>query len=205
MDEAGARARIARNKAPEAVREAEARVAELRAGMDEATAADDMNKAAELKERMQAAEIALGEARAAWTAELDASPIVIDVPQIADIVSVTSGVPVSSLTEDESRRLLACESALKTRIIGQDEAVAAVAKAIRRSRSPLKDPRRPEMCIRDRASTSASLCPSSPLLCGISTPPIMQRRPSTNRCTSYPCPMRRFDAMRPPVPTVCTG
>ncbi len=143
MDEAGARARIARNKAPEAVREAEARVAELRAGMDEATAADDMNKAAELKERMQAAEIALGEARAAWTAELDASPIVIDVPQIADIVSVTSGVPVSSLTEDESRRLLACESALKTRIIGQDEAVAAVAKAIRRSRSPLKDPRRP--------------------------------------------------------------
>ena len=61
MDEAGARARIARNKAPEAVREAEARVAELRAGMDEATAADDMNKAAELKERMQAAEIALGE------------------------------------------------------------------------------------------------------------------------------------------------
>ena len=58
MDEAGARARIARNKAPEAVREAEARVAELRAGMDEATAADDMNKAAELKERMQAAEIA---------------------------------------------------------------------------------------------------------------------------------------------------
>ena len=143
MDEAGARARIARNKAPEAVREAEARVAELKAGMEEATAADDMNKAAELKEGMQSAEIALGEARAAWTAELDASPIVIDVPQIADIVSVTSGVPVSSLTEDESRRLLACESALKTRIIGQDEAVAAVAKAIRRSRSPLKDPRRP--------------------------------------------------------------
>ena len=56
---------------------------------------------------------------------------------------MTSGVPVSSLTEDESRRLLACESTLKTRIIGQDEAVAAVAKAIRRSRSPLKDPRRP--------------------------------------------------------------
>ena len=52
-------------------------------------------------------------------------------------------MPVSSLTEDESRRLLQCESVLKTRIIGQDEAVQAVAKAIRRSRSPLKDPRRP--------------------------------------------------------------
>ena len=143
MDEAGARARIARNKTPEAVREAEAHVAELKAGMDAATEADDMNRAAELKEQMQAAEITLGEARAAWTAELEASPVVIDVPQIADIVSVASGVPVSSLTEDESRRLLACESVLKTRIIGQDEAVSAVAKAIRRSRSPLKDPRRP--------------------------------------------------------------
>ena len=143
MDEAGARARIARNKTPEAVREAEAHVAELKAGMDAATEADDMNRAAELKEQMHAAEITLGEARAAWTVELEASPVVIDVPQIADIVSVASGVPVSSLTEDESRRLLACESALKTRIIGQDEAVSAVAKAIRRSRSPLKDPRRP--------------------------------------------------------------
>ena len=143
MDEAGARARIAANKAPEPVRAAEAKVRELASAMEEATTADDMNRAAELKEQEKAAEIELGEARAAWTAEMDASPLVIDVPQIADIVSVTSGVPVSSLTEDESRRLLACESVLKGRIIGQDEAVDAVAKAIRRSRSPLKDPRRP--------------------------------------------------------------
>ena len=121
IDEAGARARIAKNRAPEAVRAAETH----------------------LTEQSHAAEIALSEARAAWNAEMDASPIVIDVPQIADIVSATSGVPVSSLTEDESRRLLACEDVLKTRIIGQDEAVHAVAKAIRRSRSPLKDPRRP--------------------------------------------------------------
>ena len=143
MDETGARARIAANKAPEPVREAETKLRELQTAVEEATASDDMNKAAELKEEAKSAEIALGEARAAWTAEMDASPLVIDVPQIADIVSVTSGVPVSSLTEDESRRLLECESALKGRIIGQDEAVDAVAKAIRRSRSPLKDPRRP--------------------------------------------------------------
>ena len=143
MDEAGARARIAKNRAPESVRAAEAHVAELAAAAEEATDADDMNRAAELKEQEKAAEIALSEARAAWTAEMDASPLVIDVAEIADIVSATSGVPVSSLTEDESRRLLNCENVLKTRIIGQDEAVAAVAKAIRRSRSPLKDPRRP--------------------------------------------------------------
>ena len=143
IDEAGARARIAHNLAPEPVRAAERKVAELKAAAEEATSSDDMNRAAELTEQAKAAEIELGEARAAWTAEMDASPLAIDVPQIADIVSVTSGVPVSSLTEDESRRLLQCESVLKTRIIGQDEAIEAVSKAIRRSRSPLKDPRRP--------------------------------------------------------------
>ena len=143
IDEAGARARIAANRAPEPVREAEHRIEELKAAAQEATESDDMNKAAEITEQQKAAEIELAEAKAAWTAELDASPLTIDVSQIADIVSVTSGVPVSSLTESESRRLLQAESVLKTRIIGQDEAVEAVAKAVRRSRSPLKDPRRP--------------------------------------------------------------
>ena len=143
IDEAGARARIAANRAPEPVREAEHRVEELKAAAQEATENDDMNKAAEITEQQKTAEIELAEAKAAWTAELDASPLTIDVSQIADIVSVTSGVPVSSLTESESRRLLQAESVLKTRIIGQDEAVEAVAKAVRRSRSPLKDPRRP--------------------------------------------------------------
>ena len=143
MDEAGARARIAANRAPQPVRDAEQRVAELKAAFDEATAGDDMNRAAELKAECEKAEEELQQARAAWTAEMEASPIVIDAARIADIVSISSGVPVSSLTEDESRRLLACEDVLKTRIIGQDEAVRAVAKAIRRSRSPLKDPRRP--------------------------------------------------------------
>ena len=143
IDEAGARARIAANRAPQAVRDAEKRVAELSDAVEAASNDDDMNRAAELKQDQQAAEIALGEARAAWNAQMDADPLVIDTAQIADIVSITSGVPVSSLTESESRRLLQCESVLKTRIIGQDEAVSAVAKAIRRSRSPLKDPRRP--------------------------------------------------------------
>ena len=143
IDEAGARARIAANRAPQSVRDAEKRVRELGRAVDEATEADDMNRAAEIKQEQQSAEIALSEARAAWTAQMDADPLTIDVAQIADIVSVASGVPVSSLTESESRRLLQCEDVLKTRIIGQDEAVHAVAKAIRRSRSPLKDPRRP--------------------------------------------------------------
>ena len=130
IDEAGARARIAANRAPEPVREAEHRVEELKAAAQEATESDDMNKAAEITEQQKAAEIELAEAKAAWTAELDASPLTIDVSQIADIVSVTSGVPVSSLTESESRRLLQTESVLKTRIIGQDEAKVALSVAV---------------------------------------------------------------------------
>lgn len=143
IDEAGARARIAANRAPEPVRAAERQLAQLKEEVESATEGDDLNRAAELKEQQRSAEIALSEARAAWNAEMDASPLTIDAPQIADIVSVISGVPVSALTESESRRLLGAESALKSRVIGQDEAVEAVAKAIRRSRSPLKDPRRP--------------------------------------------------------------
>ncbi len=143
IDEAGARARIRANHAPESVRAAQKAVADLAEKVDAAAQADDMNKAAELKDEQKQAETALAEAKAAWTSEQEAKPLVIDTRDIADIVSVASGVPVSSLTEDESRRLLTCESVLKERVVGQDEAVAAVAKAIRRSRSPLKDPRRP--------------------------------------------------------------
>ncbi len=143
IDEAGARARIRANRAPEDVRAAQQAVAQLEEQVEAAAAADDMNKAAELKDEQKAAEAELAKVKDAWAAEQKAKPLVIDVREIADIVSVASGVPVSALTEDESRRLLTCENVLKERVVGQDEAVAAVARAIRRSRSPLKDPRRP--------------------------------------------------------------
>ena len=168
IDESGARARIARNRAPEPVREAEARLGELKAAADEAAENDDMNRAAELKEQEKQAEIELSEARAAWNAQMDAAPIVIDVPQIADIVSVASGVPVSSLTEDESRRLLNCENVLKARIIGQDEAVHAVPAVRSSSWAPRAQARpswrrpSPNTCLAARTRSSASICLSSP-------------------------------------------
>ncbi|QWT17920.1 ATP-dependent Clp protease ATP-binding subunit [Collinsella sp. zg1085] len=143
IDEAGARARIAANKAPAEVRAAERHVKEIAAQLEAANKDKDAERTDELTAEQKQAKLDLDEARARWNADMEKHPLIIDVSEIADIVSATSGVPVSSLTEDESRRLLACEDMLKTRIIGQDEAVAAVAKAIRRSRSPLKDPRRP--------------------------------------------------------------
>ena len=69
--------------------------------------------------------------------------VTVDEEDIADVVSSMTGVPVSSLTEAEASKLLRCEDVLHQRVVGQDEAVTKVAKAIRRSRSPLKDPRRP--------------------------------------------------------------
>ena len=74
---------------------------------------------------------------------MDANVVTVGEQDIADVVSDITGVPVSNLTEAEASKLLRCEDALHQRVIGQDEAVSAVSRAIRRSRSPLKDPRRP--------------------------------------------------------------
>ncbi len=81
-----------------------------------------------------------------WYSDSEAEPIVVDEESIAEVVSSATGIPVTRLTADESRRLLELESELKKRVIGQDEAVETVADAIRRGRAGLKDPSRPMGC-----------------------------------------------------------
>lgn len=81
-----------------------------------------------------------------WYSDSEATPVVITAENIAEVVSVATGIPVTRLTDSESKRLLTLEDELKKRVIGQDEAVNAVADAIRRSRSGLKDPARPMGC-----------------------------------------------------------
>lgn len=81
-----------------------------------------------------------------WYSDSEAKPVVITAENIAEVVSVATGIPVTRLTDSESKRLLTLEDELKKRVIGQDEAVNAVADAIRRSRSGLKDPARPMGC-----------------------------------------------------------
>ena len=78
-----------------------------------------------------------------WQSEREGSDLVVGENEIAEIVTAWTGIPVSRLAEEESERLLHLEDILKSRIIGQDEAVSAVARAIRRGRMGLKDPRRP--------------------------------------------------------------
>ena len=143
LDEAGARMRIKRMTAPAGLREVDDRISEVRKEKEAAIDAQDFEKAAGLRDT----ERKLGEERAEkekkWrTGELEDIAEVGE-EQIADVLANWTGIPVFKLTESESSRLLNMEDELHQRIIGQDEAVKAVSRAIRRTRAGLKDPKRP--------------------------------------------------------------
>ncbi|MGV0383346.1 ATP-dependent Clp protease ATP-binding subunit [Corynebacterium sp. 22_2729] len=143
IDEAGARMRIKRMTAPKSIQEVDDKIAEVRRKKEAAIDEQDFEKAAALRDD----ERKLGEERAekekAWRAgELDEVAEVGE-EQIAEVMGTWTGIPVFKLTEEESTRLLHMEDELHKRIIGQDDAVKAVSRAIRRTRAGLKDPKRP--------------------------------------------------------------
>ena len=143
LDEAGARMRIKRMTAPEGLREVDDRIAEVRREKEAAIDAQDFEKAAGLRDK----ERKLGEERAEkekqWRSGDLEEIAEVGEEQIAEVLAHWTGIPVLKLTEKESSRLLHMEDELHKRIIGQDEAVKAVSRAIRRTRAGLKDPRRP--------------------------------------------------------------
>ena len=143
LDEAGARMRIKRMTAPEGLREVDDRIAEVRKDKEAAIDAQDFEKAAGLRDK----ERKLGEERATkekqWRSGDLEEIAEVGEDQIAEVLANWTGIPVLKLTEKESSRLLHMEEELHKRIIGQDEAVRAVSRAIRRTRAGLKDPRRP--------------------------------------------------------------
>ncbi|MGJ4152127.1 ATP-dependent Clp protease ATP-binding subunit [Corynebacterium macclintockiae] len=143
IDEAGARMRIKRMTAPKSIQDVDDKIAEVRRKKEAAIDDQDFEKAAALRDD----ERKLGEERAekekAWRAgELDEVAEVGE-EQIAEVMGTWTGIPVFKLTEEESTRLLHMEDELHKRIIGQDDAVKAVSRAIRRTRAGLKDPKRP--------------------------------------------------------------
>ncbi|STC68838.1 ATP-dependent Clp protease ATP-binding subunit [Corynebacterium pilosum] len=143
LDEAGARMRIKRMTAPEGLREVDDRIADVRREKEAAIDAQDFEKAAGLRDT----ERKLGEERAEkekqWRAGDLEEIAEVGEDQIADVLAAWTGIPVFKLTEKESSRLLNMEDELHKRIIGQDDAVKAVSRAIRRTRAGLKDPKRP--------------------------------------------------------------
>ncbi|HIT44851.1 MAG TPA: ATP-dependent Clp protease ATP-binding subunit [Candidatus Aphodovivens excrementavium] len=143
IDEAGARMRIRNMTLPKELRDLDDQLRHTRSEKDAAIAAQDFERAAQLRDEETKLKDQRDEAQKNWEDKAQKTVQQIDIEQIADVVSMTTGVPVSNLTEAETEKLLRMESVLHERVIGQNEAVTALSKAIRRSRSGLKDPRRP--------------------------------------------------------------
>ena len=143
IDEAGARMRIRNMILPEEVQKIDDDLRKLRGEKDNAISAQDFETAAKLRDKEEALRTQRKEALATWEKTANKKVNEVAVEDVADVVSMTTGVPVSNLTEAETEKLLRMESVLHERVIGQDEAVVALSKAIRRSRSGLKDPKRP--------------------------------------------------------------
>ncbi|PJM72754.1 ATP-dependent Clp protease ATP-binding subunit ClpC [Bifidobacterium primatium] len=143
IDEAGARLRIKRLTAPPELKEIDAKVAKVSAEKDKAIKDQDFEKAAELRDRQEKLESERKEKEKAWReGESDVS-MTVDEDVIAQVISSTTGIPVFKLTQAESKKLLNMEKELHKRIIGQDDAVTALSRSIRRARVGLKDPKRP--------------------------------------------------------------
>ena len=143
LDEAGARMRIRNMTLPPAIREIEDDLRRCKSQKEEAIAAQDFERAAALRDEENQLKEKRAAAQKEWEEESQRSVQEVTLQDIADVVSMTTGVPVSNLTEAETEKLLRMESVLHERIVGQEEAVTALSKAIRRSRSGLKDPKRP--------------------------------------------------------------
>ncbi len=143
IDEAGARMRIRRMTAPPDLREFDEKIAAARREKESAIDAQDFEKAASLRDTEKQLLSQKSEREKQWRAgDLDVVAEVDD-EQIAEVLGNWTGIPVFKLTEEETTRLLRMEDEIHKRIIGQNEAVAAVSKAIRRTRAGLKDPKRP--------------------------------------------------------------
>ncbi|MFS0675076.1 ATP-dependent protease ATP-binding subunit ClpC [Ornithinibacillus sp. 179-J 7C1 HS] len=143
IDEAGSKVRLRSYTVPPNLKDLEQKLEEVRKEKDAAVQSQEFEKAASLRDSEQRLREQLETTKNEWKEKQGQEDSQVTVEDIASIVSIWTGVPVSKLTKDESERLLNLEDVLHDRVIGQGEAVKAVSKAIRRARAGLKDPKRP--------------------------------------------------------------
>lgn len=143
IDEAASRIRIKSLTAPPDVKELEDKIAAVRKEKEAAITVQEYEKAAKLRDDEKKLTDELNETRENWSKNNASSEAVVTESEIAEIISMWTGVPVKAIEETESERLLKLEEILHERVVGQSEAVVAVSKAIRRGRVGLKDPKRP--------------------------------------------------------------
>ncbi|AXT83853.1 NDP-hexose 4-ketoreductase [Aeromicrobium sp. A1-2] len=143
VDEAGARLRIRRMATPPELKEFDEKISDVRRRKEGAIDAQDFEAAAALRDEEKKLINAKGEREKAWkSGDLD-TVAVVDEQLIAEVLAKATGIPVGQLSEAESSRLLNMEEELHKRVIGQDQAIKALSRAIRRTRAGLKDPKRP--------------------------------------------------------------
>ncbi|MGE5718864.1 MAG: ATP-dependent Clp protease ATP-binding subunit, partial [Nocardioidaceae bacterium] len=143
IDEAGSRLRIRRMTAPPDLREFDDKIADVRRRKEGAIDSQDFEAAASLRDEEKKLILAKSEREKQWKAgDMDVVAEV-DEELIAEVLAVATGIPIVKLSEEESTRLLKMEDELHKRVIGQEEAVRALSRAIRRTRAGLKDPKRP--------------------------------------------------------------
>jgi ATP-dependent Clp protease ATP-binding subunit ClpC len=143
IDEAGSRLRIRRMTAPPDLREYDEKIANVRREKEGAIDAQDFEAAANLRDEEKKLIAAKNERERQWKAgDMDVIAEV-DEELIAEVLAIATGIPIIKLTEEESGRLLRMEEELHKRVIGQEEAIKALSRAIRRTRAGLKDPKRP--------------------------------------------------------------
>ncbi len=143
IDEAGARARIRAMIRPPDLSDVEREIKEVQQAKEGAVEGQQFEKAAALRDREKVLKKKMEEVQKNWEAELKKQVVAITVDDIRTVVAAISGVPLQRLAEGESSRLLRMEEELRRTVIGQEPAVAAISRALRRSRAELKDPKRP--------------------------------------------------------------
>ena len=143
IDEAGSKVRLRSYTTPPNLKELEVQLEEVRKEKDAAVQSQEFEKAASLRDSEQRLREKLEDTKKTWKEQQGKENSEVTVDDIATVVSNWTGVPVTKIAETESEKLLNMESILHKRVIGQEEAVKAVAKAVRRARAGLKDPKRP--------------------------------------------------------------
>ncbi len=143
LDEAGAMMRISMMNQPVDITKLEAEIEETRLAKEESISKQEYEKAAKLRDKEKTLRENLQQVRAQWEVNKEEHEVTVDDEDVAAVVSKQTGVPIFRLTEGEAQKILRLEEVIKQDIIGQDEAVSAVSRAIRRNRADIKDPNRP--------------------------------------------------------------
>ena len=143
IDEAGAKMRISMMNQPQDISKYEAEIEETRLAKEEAIGKQEYEKAAKLRDKEKTLREQLQQIRAQWEVNKEEHEVIVEDEDVAQVVAKQTGIPISRLTEGETQKVLKMEEILRGSIVGQDEALKIICRAIRRSRADIKDPNRP--------------------------------------------------------------